>query len=625
MTRIAGAWDASPELARASTAAMAGGAEVTTFRGGFASTTRGAHSALPPDIEGGAVALTGDIRLDNRGELAAALRLPPGVSDLGIVLAAYMRWGTSCAAKLIGDFAFAVYDGRQPQLCLVRDPFGVRPLHYSLTREGIAFASDVATLLRLPGVNTAADERAIVDYLGGFPEDESRSAFRGIQRVPPGTILIASRGRVASLTYWSPGTIAATRPASDAEAAEAVRFALREAVAARLPEGQQVGVLLSGGLDSSAVACLAADELARRSQHLHTLSATFRRSDAHDERGFQRAVGERTGAHAVTVSVATANAWSIDEALGWYREPMPVGGQWLVEPLVRAASTDGIAELLTGVDGDRVVSHGQGRLAELARQSRWTELASELTRVDRGPLAALRQFAALAAVSRLPAPIVQRFDELRGVALRGYAPALRLVRPDVLRRFRVRERLRETYARPWSAHEHHVRALLRADRTADLAVFHGLERAYGIGFAHPFFHRPLVELCVGLPSRLKLHRGVSRLVLRNAMLGVLPEVVRGRRDKAHFDDPFAAWATRVLEGHMRTNGMDFSNLEPYVDVRRLAVPRRPGPDALPVDLLWRCVVASRWLERYALSQPPQETLPVSIPAVGRATNGSEAS
>src|SRR5262245_21870061 len=213
----------------------------------------------------GRYVLVADVRLDNRDELTETLRIPAPqartLCDAGILLAAIERWDESCPEHLIGDYAFAVWDGARRRLILARDPLGQQPLYYHRGNGSLAFASMPKGLHALPEVPYAPDEERIAEFLLLIPETGSQSFFLGIQRVEPGHVVVVTANGLTSRRHWQPSRrrITLTRPE---DYSEALCDLLDQAVRCRLRGTGDVGVFLSGGFDSGAVATTAARLLA---------------------------------------------------------------------------------------------------------------------------------------------------------------------------------------------------------------------------------------------------------------------------------------------------------------------------------------------------------------------------
>jgi asparagine synthase (glutamine-hydrolysing) len=227
---------------------------------------------------GGRFILIADVRLDNRDDLANALLIPAGkarlLCDAAILLAAIERWGEGCIERLIGDYAFVLWDCEKRCFLLARDPSGGRPLHYHRGNGFFAVASMPKGLHALSQVPYEPDEERIA-FLFLLPDFGSRSLFRGIERVEPGHVVTVTASGYTVRQHWQPsrGPLKLRRWE---EYAEALRTLLDQAVKCRLRGVENVGAHLSGGLDSSAVAATAARLLAPSSQRVIAFTAVPR-------------------------------------------------------------------------------------------------------------------------------------------------------------------------------------------------------------------------------------------------------------------------------------------------------------------------------------------------------------
>ena len=210
----------------------------------------------------GRLSLIADVRLDNRDELTEALGLAHAAAvtlcDAQFVLAAWERWGEQAFAHLVGDYAFAIWDAEARGLVLARDPLGMRPLHYHLGTDFIAFASMPKGLHALPEIPRAPDEAMLTDLLALLPEAGPGSFFAGISRVEPGQFVVIKPDGAKACRHWQPARETLRLASSDAYA-EGLREQLDRAVAARLRgAGGRIATHLSAGRDSSAVTATAA-------------------------------------------------------------------------------------------------------------------------------------------------------------------------------------------------------------------------------------------------------------------------------------------------------------------------------------------------------------------------------
>ena len=158
--------------------------------------------------------LVADARIDNREELRAALRIArePAPTDGELIALAYEHWGPRCAERLIGDFAFAIWDERAQTLFCARDPMGVKPLYYVRDADRFAFASELKALLVVPGIDSTIDPEQIALFIGWHHEDRTRTVYRSLMRLPAAHILQVSPERTICQRYW---TAASSRQQED--------------------------------------------------------------------------------------------------------------------------------------------------------------------------------------------------------------------------------------------------------------------------------------------------------------------------------------------------------------------------------------------------------------------------
>jgi asparagine synthase (glutamine-hydrolysing) len=224
----------------------------------------------------GRYVLVADLRLDNRDELIKALGIWPmrarDFCDAALLLAAIERWDEDCLERLVGDYAFALWDGARRRLLLARDPLGRRPLHYHRGSNFFAFASMPKGLHALPEVPYAPDEEQLVEFLLLMPETGTRSFFLNIERIESGHIVTITANGLAARPHWRPNNTRINFRRSE-DYVEALRSLLDRAVHCRLRGTSDVGVYLSGGLDSGAVAATAARLLTSSSRRLVAFTA----------------------------------------------------------------------------------------------------------------------------------------------------------------------------------------------------------------------------------------------------------------------------------------------------------------------------------------------------------------
>ncbi|MGB3560233.1 MAG: lasso peptide isopeptide bond-forming cyclase, partial [Geitlerinemataceae cyanobacterium] len=333
----------------------------------------------------GNVVLTSDARIDNRDELIQKLDLTDRpaekITDSQLILSAYEKWGENCPQYLLGDFAFAIWDGRQQSLFCARDHFGVKPLYYHYQPgKAFYFASEIKALLSLPEIPHRVNEVRIADYLAPMLKDQCITAYEGIFRLPPAqTMTVSASGDIHRQTYWTLEVKEELRLNSDEEYAAAFREIFTEAVRCRLRSAFSVGSHLSGGLDSSSVTCVARNLLRSQGTKLHSFSNVFDTVTECDERQFIDPIvaqGDLIPHYLHPDRTGPLSQW--EDIFPADEEPCLIGANgYLVWGLNRAAQDAGVRVVLDGFDGDTTVSHGMGYFAELARQGKWESFMAE--------------------------------------------------------------------------------------------------------------------------------------------------------------------------------------------------------------------------------------------------------
>jgi asparagine synthase (glutamine-hydrolysing) len=533
----------------------------------------------------------GDVRLDNRKELAASLapRRAPDPTDLELVALSYGRWGPDLASHLQGDFAFAVWDPGRQRLVCARDRFGTKPFTYHAGSRRFAFASQPVGLLALAGISREVDDRAVARFLTDAMPGEPDTFFLALRRLPPATTLLVDVGGTARdpMPYWHLDPDRELRLASDADYEEAFRETFLETVRCRLPSEGEAGIAFSGGVDSSAVTGAARVMLPPpRGLRTYTVTAT----DPHvDERPYVEAVIAEGGLTSRMIPddevTRTVGIRSREPSVD---SPYAALGLLLEGTIYAAAAADGVAVLLDGFDGDTVISHGIGRLTDLAAEGRLITL--------------LHEARALSATLGWSVPGIVRaeaFAPLLPSLPRGRRPEPdSLASPDLVRSLPDEETARASGPRRPFARMEHLRDLTSPMNALTLEIMEGTAVRASVDLRHPFFDARLAELCLALPADQKLRDGWPRSILRRSMAGLVPDMVRWRSDKGAWGPTLAARALtpawpQVTE-LVRTGG---GPAAPYLDSRSLLrayrACSRSGEGAAS---LWGALLLGTWLD-----------------------------
>lgn len=589
---------AAPNCARLSPGAQVG---LTHRRLSIIDTGPGGHQPMTTPDGRHVLITNGEIYnyLELRRELEAEGVVFSSHSDTEVLLHALVRWGIEKALpRLVGMYAFAWLDTTARTVTLARDPFGIKPLLWAMRGGDMAFASEPGALLELDGLKRAVDPQALYDYLRfGLTDRGDRTLFRNIRHLPPASYAVVNIDRPAPpepVRHWRAETGPTTDMTFDEAAAE-LRRLFMNSVALHLRSDVPLGAALSGGIDSSAVAC-AMREIEGDDLNLHTFSFTAP-GDRHDEERWADIAGNAAKATMhKTSSDGAALASGLDHLIRIQGEPFgstSIFAQNRVYALVRE---NGIKVTLDGQGADEIlagyVPFLAARLAGMVRQGRIPAAARFLcaARDQAGPAGMLARAARFilpegmqAAARRLvgedliPSWMDGRWLASQGVAT--HAPQRPQSGPVLMNE--LAESL-ESRVLP---------ALLRyQDRNS---------MSYAVESRVPFLNPALVDFVYRLPENFLISDSAeSKSVFRAAMRGLVPDPILNRRDKIGFITPQDAWLREADAWLSARIDSDAAHSIPALrhaaladNVQRLV----HGGGAMPQHV-WRAANLIRWAE-----------------------------
>ncbi len=531
------------------------------------------------------LAISCDARIDNRSELIEALglrRSPADIADSQLILAAYRKWEEDCPIHLIGDFAFVIWDSRKGKMFCARDAMGVKSFYYYLSDRLFAFGSDIKAVLHSEDVPRKLNETRVLDYFANLFDDRRITFYKDVQRLPAATFLTVSRTSTRSGTYWNLDPKRELRLSSDGEYAEAFRSCFVESVRCRLRSSFPVVSTLSGGLDSSSIACVARD-IYHREQNgrpLDTISLVFPGlpesiRENTDERRYIDHVLDLGGFQPAFVKADELSPMAdVERVHSHLAEAFFAGNLYLHWEMYRRAQSNGNRIFLDGLDGDTTVSHGFAHLADLVTSLRWKRLYSELglirDNLGMGRKFVLREYCAKALCPTWGYNLWRRLHGIKG----DTRITAGLLSHEFKTRLRLTERVDSMLVRNRtlisSAREKHAAMIAFPLYAHALELADKCSAAFQLESRYPFFDQRMIELCLSLPGEQKLGAGWSRVVLRRAMEGILPKQIQWRPMKAdlgpNFLQRFLHGDRALLENVLSQRS---SLLSPYVDIPSL--------------------------------------------------------
>jgi asparagine synthase (glutamine-hydrolysing) len=558
--------------------------------------------------------LVADARIDNRAELIASLgrRARPAPTDADLILAAYERWAEGSPARLVGDYAFAIWDADARRLFCARDALGLRPFCYvHQPGRSFAFASESKALFAVPEVARRINETSVLAYLDGRDAPVEETFFEGVRRLAPGHHLTLDPSGLRIERYWSLDPDKEIEMARPGDYVDAFRAAFDEAVADRTRSIHPVGTMLSGGLDSSAITSTARGLSV--GQDLATFSFTFDSVPESDERRYQELVNASGGFRRFEVAGDELDPFlDFDQILHHADEPTGAGNLFLNWAAWHQARAAGTTVLLDGFFGDSAVSYGDDRLAELVRAGRLWAWAREV-RARREVEGGGRRMVANLIASSLRAGLPQwPRSGTKDFIASPTAPVFVPLAPSAAGRLPARPPDTDSIGFR-TVRQRQLEDVSHEAYTPIFEVMNKVSAGAGVDVRFPFADRRLIELCVALPSALKQRDGWDRWVLRAALRGRVPEPVRWRTGKADLLPNLA----RALRGRGRARLADelddnTSPLARFVDRHALReqVRRLDAGETAPAPALWTAACASAWLRAQGASaslQPDQDS------------------
>jgi asparagine synthase (glutamine-hydrolysing) len=541
--------------------------------------------------------------LSLREELGARGAAFRSRTDTEVVLHLYAEMGDDLVTALRGMFAFGLWDGERKRLLLVRDRVGKKPLYYADTERGLAFASTIPALLALGLVEPRLDESRLPEYLALGRVGAPDTLLRGVSKLPPGHLLVHEGGRTVVRRWFEPRFDEAESPPGDERLAEAVAESVRLRLLSEVP----LGVTLSGGVDSSLVAALAAKQ---SPDPIRTFTVAFDDQEM-DESAHARRVAAHLGAahHEVRLTAADVEA-ALPEVEAHVDEPHPNliwPATWFV---CRLAKENGVTVLLTGDGGDELFFGYRRWVALLRAYRRWlrpvealpgalrgaTALAARAVVRDEGSLELL-----LRASRRAPVywgPMFFHPASMAAVLSAGGREVLRNHPPDARLR-RLREETGPMDFAQWVR-----RTGLEGHLVEDfLARLDRMGMAVSVEGRAPLLDQEVLALAQRWPLKDLVRDGRGKAPLRRLVGALYPRAII-ERPKAGFCAPVKRWLGSGLRA-LAAEGLEALAADvPLFDRAALArLAAASTQDRRAAARVWTLVALSRWLRRMRAAAP----------------------
>ena len=531
-----------------------------------------------------------DGRLDNREELFARLSIPPAdgklLSDAALVLHAYDRWGEKCFEYFIGEYALVIFDERRTSLVCARDSLGDRTLFYSVHGSQVVIASEARAVAEANGLVDSLNENAVAHYFARKAPQDGQTLYKDVFELLPARAMLVDVSGQRVWRYWQPDLSRKIHGRSNEDYAGEFRSLLEESVRCRLRSNAPVGVLMSGGLDSTSVACLAARLIAPNP--LTTISYVFDELHDCDERQYIDAVSTKWNTR--SIQIPCDDAWPLKDWNTWPHNPnYPEGNPYrlLKERAYARARQEGLRVVLTGGFGDHLYGAGVEWLADLMVEGRFMEAGRELGLYLR--YAGLHWLLDAGYLQRVARRWLNVIPSTRRIKLKRPAPPWMT---DSMNR-QVLEISPES-ERDLFPYGNLLGSMAALSSSAE--IFHA--SCHGIELRHPYRDRRLVEYVLSLPADQLYYHNTNKRVLRSAMKDILPEVVRTRLQPTSLGALFLRGLNREkerLDANLRASG---ETLYGFIRSDWLwqhwNVSKPSNMDDSDTAVIWSCAAYLKW-------------------------------
>ncbi|MFZ2236766.1 MAG: asparagine synthase (glutamine-hydrolyzing) [Dokdonella sp.] len=515
-------------------------------------------------------------------------------SDTEVIVHGYAQWGESVFEHLDGMFGIAIWDARNRSLLLARDRFGEKPLFYAINRDGICFASELKSLLAVPGFDRSIDDEAVQGYVCFGYVPAPRSIFSSVKKLPPAHFLRYRDGDVSVHRYWQLA-FGQRQDLDESEAEEELATLLDKAVSSRLVADVPFGAFLSGGLDSSVVVALMAQHM---SQPVRTFSIGFKEA-AYNELSDARRVAEHLGTRHREL-VVEPDAVELLQQLVWFLDEPFADSSAVPTYLVSKLAREDVSMVLTGDGGDEAFAGYDRYLKFLKLQ-------------QLGALKPLASFAARSAGAVMPGSLGYRLGRL-GERLQqpfpdSYLSSVAVSRADIAQRL---------LGGQGGNHYRSIDALLKnlpdgddLDRMVAIDIgsyladdilvkLDRMAMANSLEGRAPLIDHHLVEFAVRLPASMRVRNGRGKHLLRQVARRWLPSDVLDK-PKQGFAIPLAAW----FRGPLRELASDVIGSRAFRERGLIAAAAADGylADHLAGradhgETLWLVLSLELWARRY---------------------------
>jgi len=486
-------------------------------------------------------------------------------TDTEVIVHLYEEFGPACVEQLRGMFGFAIWDERQQTLMLARDRVGIKPVYYALGQNSLVFGSEMKAILADPEINAQVRPEIVDRFLTFYYVPGEDTLFRDIFKLKPGTYLTVRQGKAEVHQYWDLNFHPVPKSTADAEG-ELIEL-LDECVRLHMISDVPVGILLSGGVDSSAMVSFASS---RTDHRLGSFTLGFGGTEVPDERPYARMAAERYGTDHHEMTISAADFRDFLPRYAWYMEEPVCEAPAVALYYITKLARESVKVLISGEGGDEAFAGYQ-----TYRGVMWVERLKRMLGPVRGPLSSI----AGAVNGTLHNQRIDKYGPLLARPFESYYYS-RNSGPDSY----FNKNLSELYSGDFAAASDKdfatrpmqrimassknfglINRMLYVDTKSSLPddlllKADKMTMANSIELRVPFLDHKLLEFAASLPENLKVRGFTTKFIAKKALSSRIPEPILTRR-KAGFPVPFGTWMRKELKGYVHEVLLDRTTAE----------------------------------------------------------------
>ena len=507
---------------------------------------------LPYEHTETSLVITADAIIDNRREVFRLLDIPEKdwgkIPDSKLILMTYLRWGEECPKHLVGDFSFVIWNSKSGELFCARDHVGRKTFFYRSSQKLFSFCTIMKPLLNLEGKDEL-NEQWVADYLAlntlAHEVDCSTTVYRNINQLPPGHTLKLNTNGLTIERYWNPLDVSELKLKNDAEYEEAFREVFFEAVRCRLRSIGEVGIMLSGGLDSGSVASVAAMMLNENGRKLKAFTAVpipdyknwlSRRLVADEREYIYEIVNKHKNIDIMHCSFDDINSYnSIDKLIGIIEQPYKIVQNffWVNEIASKSAQSN-CSVLLDGQLGNCTISYGDidSYLVTLYGKRKYISILKEIYYYSKIHNYKYNDVLRCFLSQVCPTKVKGIYHKLKGTQIISEKnDSTKLINEKFAKELNIDKRFRELKKGEYKSVKQDIYEARKfiydnilfshaGAIATKISLEHGIERR------DPSSDKRVIEFCMSLPESQFVSKGVERSLIRRAMVGILPDKIR---------------------------------------------------------------------------------------------------